>query len=153
MLFTFLEANWISKVVWLCWIILSLSYQFHIYSGIRIFEDITNPKVRELFSLLSSNIWNATVALKFPMNFGAVRWSGLNQPASWSPSHFTVHQTSQQCFSLTTIQPEQCFQPSFRPANGANISCVIERPFNQVVGVYPIPWHSYGHIYTPYFSY
>ena len=33
----------------------------------------------------------------------------------------------EQCFSLTTIQPEQCFSASFRPANGTEVSSLSSR--------------------------
>ena len=51
--------------------------------------------------------------------FGAVRWSGkTNQPAA-PPLNLLFTKTAEQCFSLTIIQPEQCFSAKFQTNNEA----------------------------------
>ena len=50
-------------------------------------------------------------------------FAGMNQtsqPAA-SPLKLLFTKPAEQCFSLTTNQPEQCFSAKFRPANRAKI--------------------------------
>jgi len=53
-------------------------------------------------------------------------FAALIRPAGWLifPLNVLFIKLVKQCFSLTINQSEQCFQPSFRPANGATLwSC------------------------------
>ena len=58
-------------------------------------------------------------SLLFFADNGRVCWSGPSRPAGWSPLANTIHQSVATVFlSHKTSQ----FQPSFRPANGANMT-------------------------------